>query len=257
MNRYIKGFNRGVVVSRQDWTSSQFSIRVKTDALHYEAGQYTKLAMFDCNDELIRRAYSIVNHPSDHALTGELEFLLVSDPNGQLSPKLHALNLGDDVLVGDSANGFMTLAEANPASTELWMLGTGTGVGPYFSFLDDESIWKRYQKIVLVHAVRHAIDLCYTEKIEALKQQNYEGFHYVPIVSRESHRGALSGRVPMLLNSGELESHAGIKLSMEKSFVYVCGNPQMVRETNESLIELGLSKHLRRKAGQFTSENYW
>ncbi|WP_394243057.1 ferredoxin--NADP reductase [Vibrio astriarenae] len=252
-----KGFQRGVVVSRRDWTTSQFSIRVKAGTLQYQAGQFTKLAMYEASGELVRRAYSIVNHPSDHAQTGELEFLLVSDPNGQLSPKLNELNLGDEVLVGDTASGFMTLVETNPTATELWMLSTGTGVGPYFSFLDDESIWQRYEKIILVHAVRFGNDLCYSDKIESLQQQHSEVFNYVPVVSRESYPGALSGRIPMLLDSGELESQVGVELSAAKSFVYVCGNPQMVRETSESLIQKGLNKHLRRQAGQFTSENYW
>ncbi len=31
----------------------------------------------------------------------------------------------------------------------------------------------------------------------------------------------------------------------------------MVKDTSDALKELGFEKHLRRKLGQFSSENYW
>ena len=72
-----------------------------------------------------------------------------------------------------------------------------------------------------------------------------------------AHPQALFGRVPQLLDSGQLEHAAGVSLDCKKSFVYLCGNPQMVKDTSNSLKNIGLEKHLRRKPGQFASENYW
>ncbi|MDR9829093.1 ferredoxin--NADP reductase [Vibrio sp. FNV 38] len=257
MNHPLNGFQSGTVVSRYDWNSNLFSLRVKTAPLNYLAGQFTKLALRDDNQEWLRRAYSIVNHPDEHQRSHEIEFLLVSDPTGQLSPRLHQLGIGDELMLGNAGAGFMTLDEVNPVANELWLLSTGTGIGPYLAFLDDENLWKRYDKIILVHAVRFGADLCYSTHIEQLVQTRSERLIYVPIVSREPYRGALSGRIPMLLKSGELESYAGVSLHPHKSFVFVCGNPQMVKETNQALLSKGLTKHLRRQAGQFTSENYW
>lgn len=79
----------------------------------------------------------------------------------------------------------------------------------------------------------------------------------MPIVSREQTTGVLSGRIPQLLKSRDLEFAASLQLNKEDSFIYLCGNPQMVKESGNSLKSLGFQKHLRQNPGQFSSENYW
>tara|TARA_R110001583_G_scaffold22377_2_gene83948 strand:+ start:6935 stop:7708 length:774 start_codon:yes stop_codon:yes gene_type:complete len=251
------GFNQAVVTKRIDWTHNLFSLRVKVPFMPYTAGQFTKLAQYDEHNELIRRAYSIVNHPSDHEATGELEFLIISDPNGQLSPRLHRLAVGDELLVGNEPAGFMTLDEVPGHTRHLWLLSTGTAIGPYLAMLNDASIAKRFERVVLVNATRFEEELSYQEEITQLKQDYQERLTYVRIVSRELVSGALSGRIPMLLKSGELQRAVGIPTEGNTHFFYLCGNPSMVRDCSGILKELGFSKHLRRKPGQFSSENYW
>jgi len=251
------GFTQAVVTKRTDWTESLFSLRVQVPFTSYVAGQFIKLAQYDEHQDLIRRAYSIVNHPSDHKATGELEFLIITDPNGQLSPLLHALEVGDELLVGQDPAGFMTLDEVPENTRHLWLLSTGTAIGPYLAMLNDASIENRFERVVLVNATRLKAELSYQEEIARLKQRYQERLVYVRIVSRESVSGALSGRIPMLLESGALQQAAGIPLQANGSFFYLCGNPSMVRDCSESLIEAGFNKHLRRNPGQFSSENYW
>ncbi|MGL5284623.1 MAG: ferredoxin--NADP(+) reductase, partial [Aeromonas sp.] len=41
------------------------------------------------------------------------------------------------------------------------------------------------------------------------------------------------------------------------SQVMICGNPEMVRDTQAILLARGLAKNLRRKPGQITAEHYW
>jgi ferredoxin--NADP+ reductase len=45
------------------------------------------------------------------------------------------------------------------------------------------------------------------------------------VVSRETVAGALTGRVPALIESGALEDAVGLPLNAE---TMLCGNPQMV-----------------------------
>ncbi|MEL0611414.1 ferredoxin--NADP reductase, partial [Vibrio echinoideorum] len=68
--------------------------------------------------------------------------------------------------------------------------------------------------------------------------------------------GTLRGRIPCLLLGGDLERASSITITQRHSFFYLCGNPQIVRDTSEALISLGLQKHLLKKTGQFSSENY-
>ena len=68
------------------------------------------------------------------------------------------------------------------------------------------------------------------------------------VVSREHAEGSLHGRVPALISSGELEAAAGLPLTAENSHVMLCGNPEMVKDT-QNLLKTGreMRKHLRRK----------
>jgi ferredoxin--NADP+ reductase len=79
----------------------------------------------------------------------------------------------------------------------------------------------------------------------------------VPIVSRENRKETLRGRIPALLETGELVKMAGVTLTADSSFFYLCGNPSMVKDTREVLNQLGYQKHSHRRAGHFSSENYW
>ncbi|MCH1924172.1 ferredoxin--NADP reductase [Shewanella sp. C32] len=244
----------GKVVRRIDWTAQQFSIVVQADIAPFVAGQFTKLALQNEQGDWIRRAYSIVNSPQEYAQTGELEFLIVAAPNGQLSAKLQLLQQGDAVGVGKQSSGFMTLAEVPSYAKELWLMASGTGIGPYISMLKFPSL--PFEKIVLVHAVRTEADLVYASQIAQL-QAHHHSLTFVKIVSRENVNGVLSGRIPQLLRNGALEQAASLSLDPDSSFVYLCGNPSMVKDTGVALNERGLNKHLRRAPGHYSFENYW
>ncbi|MGM8888216.1 ferredoxin--NADP reductase, partial [Psychrobacter sp. 1U2] len=59
-----------------------------------------------------------------------------------------------------------------------------------------------------------------------------------------------------LLLNGELEKRAGIKLDNDSAHVMLCGNPEMVEDTKETLKELGFVMN-RRGEGNIAVENYW
>ncbi|MFT6925738.1 MAG: ferredoxin--NADP+ reductase [Psychromonas sp.] len=257
MHELPDGLIKGTVTDRIDWTDTVFSLRVNAPINDYVAGQFTKLALQNEAGEWIRRAYSLVNSPNHKNGRQEMEFLLITDPDGELSPRLNALNRDDPIYVGRMASGFMTLNEIPDSMTDLWLLSTGTAIGPFLAILDELQTQSRFTNIVLVHAVRRADELVYQSKIQALKERYQGKLRYVPVLSRESCAGVLKGRIPQLLQSGELLRKAQIKLTAENSFFYLCGNPSMVRDTSEALVNMGYRKHLRRKSGHFSSENYW
>lgn len=251
------GLIQGTVVDRIDWTDSIFSLRVKAPISAYVAGQFTKLALQTTSGEWIRRAYSLVNSPTHKKGHQEMEFLLITAPDGQLSPRLNALIKDDCVYVGREANGYMTLDEIPEGMKDLWLLSTGTAIGPFLAILDEQETQSRFENVVLVHAVRTEAELVYQSKIAALINSYQGKLHYIPVVSRQQCAGMLTGRIPALLTSGELVKKAQVKLTRENSFFYLCGNPSMVQDTCNVLMQLGYRRDLRRKSGQFRSENYW
>ncbi|MCL4107496.1 UNVERIFIED_CONTAM: hypothetical protein GTU68_011491 [Idotea baltica] len=251
------GLVTGKVVHKTEWTEQLFSLQVSAPVSPYQAGQFTKLGLRNSEGEFVRRAYSMVNAPEHEHGHQSLEFLIVKDQNGQLSPQLHRLKVGDDIFVGKDPSGFMTLEEIPEIADDLWMLSTGTAVGPFISMLENFNKTTSFNNLVLVHAVRTEQDLTYQDRINQLVEHFQGKLKYVPIISRESVTGTLRGRIPSLLLGGDLERASSITINQRHSFFYLCGNPQMVRDTSEALISLGLQKHLRKKPGQFSSENYW
>ncbi len=248
---------KGVVLKRHDWTDRLFSLFVEAPINAYQAGQFIKLALPDGQGDWVRRAYSIVNNPKQTEGHQLMEFLIIADESGELSPCLQKLDAGDEIFVGKDASGFMTIDEIPQNADDLWLLSTGTAIGPFISILETPELEMRFKNLVLVHAVRTESELIYQQRIEQLSKRYNKRFHYVPIVSREYVSGALCGRIPSLLLNGELEKRAELQLSKATSFLYICGNPNMVKDTSDALKELAFEKHLRRKLGQFSSENYW
>lgn len=186
-----------------------------------------------------------------------MEFLFITADEGELSPRLQLLKKGDAVYVAKQASGFMTLAEIPDKMTDLWLLSTGSAIGPFLGILDELETASRFEKIVLVHAVRTQAELVYQAKIAQMIERYKGKLRYIAIVSREQCNGLLQGRIPDLLLSGTLAETAQVELKKESSFFYICGNPEMVKDSSAALNKLGYIKNLRRKAGNFSSENYW
>lgn len=217
----------------------------------FQAGQFTKLAL-EIKSEVVGRPYSFINAPGEMPL----EFYFIVVPDGLLTQQLAALDAGDTVLVSPQAAGFLTLSEV-PDSKHLWMLSTGTGIGPFLSILKTETPWKRFERVVLAHAVRHAEELAYGETIREFVQQYDEQFRFVPFVSRDETNFALRARIPEAVADGRLEASAGVALSTQNSQVMLCGNPNMLRDTSEALLVRSLKKNRRNEPGHVTLESYW
>ncbi len=244
-------WNIGKVVERKQWNKTLHSLYVESDIDPFEAGQFVKIAL-KIDGEVVARPYSLVNPPDGRPL----EIYYVEVPNGPLTSRLVKLVPGDEILVASRAHGFMIIDEV-PQAKHLWLMATGTGVGPFLSILATDKPWQRYEHVVLVFAVRVLSDLSYQERISQIAVKHSGQFTFIPFLSRELSDFALPDRIPQAIINGRLEAHAGIKISTENSQIMLCGNPQMVKDTTNILIERGLKKHRRFDHGQITAENYW
>lgn len=241
----------GKVIENKHWTQNLFSLRIEAPIELFKAGQFTSLGL-EIDGELTARPYSLLNAPGEQPL----EFFFYTATDGVLSNAMVNLKAGDDILVKREANGFFTLDEV-PSSKDLWLLGTGTGIAPYFSMLQTDEPWERFERVLLVHAVRQSSDLRYQELIEELSLNYGERFVFQAFVSREDIEGTLPGRIPEALGNGALEQATGISINATDSQFMLCGNPAMVADATEALKALGLSKNRRRTPGQITVEKYW
>ena len=273
------------VLSKTTWTPNLFSFTVsRPDSFKFTAGQFVRLgvnpsqlnyykqlsAVADAEDEEdedlnetldedIFRAYSIVSSPFDEIL----EFFSIVIPDGAFTSQLQHLEVGDELLLNTMPFGFLTLARyQKPLPKDLWLLATGTGLAPFLSMLQDLKTWEDYEHIVLAYSARSEEELAYMDKIESLQEDfgslvdNPAKLIFIPIVTREPVEGALTERLPKLLLDGTLQARAGIDLDVDSAHVMLCGNPEMVEDTKETLKSLGLVMN-RRGEGNIAVENYW
>lgn len=244
-------WSEGTVTALRQWTDSLYSVRLQADVEPFQAGQFTKLAMV-IGDEFVERPYSYVNPPG----ASTLEFYFVTVPGGPLTRKLTGLRNEDSLWVKRKPAGFLTLNEV-PAARHLWMLATGTGIGPFLSILQTSEPWQRFERIVLVHAVRFASELSFRDILQSISLKHPRQFDFIPFVSRERTDFALPGRVPAAIASRELEQAAGLAIQPDLSQLMLCGNPAMVEDTSKALQGRGLLRNRRRTPGHITVENYW
>ena len=247
MSNWVKGN----VVENKHWTDLLYSLRIEAEIDSFIAGQYGRLGL-QIDDQIVGRPYSFVNAPHEPVL----EFYSITVSEGPLSPRLAKLQAGDQIYVDKRVNGFFTLNEVSD-SRDIWMLATGTALGPFLSILNSEEVWDRFENIVLVHAVRFTNELTYQSTIQSFKDKFKDQFQMIPFVSRDKTDFALTGRIPAAIENGKLEKKANLEFSPKTSQVMICGNPGMLVDTRNALKEKGLKKNLRRKPGHITTESYW
>lgn len=247
MSRWVQG----TVAENRHWTDQLYSLKIDAPIAPFQAGQFTRLAL-DIDGQRVARPYSFVNAPQEPLV----EIYSITVPGGPLSNRLAELQPGDSVWVATKSSGFFTLSEV-PDADDLWMLATGTALGPFLSILKTEEPWQRFKNIVLVHAVRTVPELTYRETIGELEKLHGEQLIVIPFVSREETDFALHGRIPQAIEDGRLEERAGIPLQVDRSQIMLCGNPNMVRDTSEILQRHGFKRNRRREKGHITTENYW
>ena len=240
----------GTVLENWRWTEDLTSLKIDVDLGQFNAGQFVRVGL-EIDGEVVARPYSLVNSPAEPAL--EILFNIV--PEGPLSLRLFHLKPGDDIFVATNPAGFLTVSEV-PDVAHLWMMATGTAIGPFLSILKGDEVWQRFERVILAYSVRMADEQAYAEQISALVEAHSEQLCFIPIITREEVENTLRLRIPQAITGGELESRAGVSLSAENSHVMMCGSTDMIRDVSEVLEARGMRKHRRRDPGHYTSEKY-
>lgn len=257
------------------WTDDLFRITISRPAAYrFTPGQFSRLGLGDPASPagVVWRAYSVTSHPdADH-----LEYYGVTVPGGAFTGAVGHMRAGDPILLEKSPNGFLTV-DRFTGGTDLWMLATGTGLGPFISILRDAAVWQRFDDVVLVHCVRQANELAYASELDQMAATAAEKpaaarLHLVRTTTRDAvpafkygaeqqpqagGQGDLHGRITTLLQDGTLERATGIAQTTEFSRIMLCGNPAMIDETRKLLQQRGFLPCRRAVPGHFLTENYW
>ncbi len=247
------------VIWWHEWMPGLFSFRTtRPEGYDFVPGQFARLGVADDAGEMIWRAFSVASAPS----RDYLEFYAVVVEHGVFTPLIEHRRLGARVQVEKPAQGFLTADRLwrGDGKYDLWMLATGTGLGPFISMLEDEAVWGHFERLVIVHSVRHVGELGYGDRLRTMAASSAStacALHYVPTVTREPGSSLTQGRITELLKSGGLESSAGVNMDIARSRFMLCGNPAMVEETRALLKARGFTNDRKLTPGHIAVENYW
>lgn len=261
------------VVGREDIHPELRILRVRPDdglAPQFKPGQYTVLGLLGSEprvdeadaedpvpepDRLVRRAYSIA---SSNLERNYVEFFLTLVSSGALTPRLFALRHGSRVYLSPKAVGMFTLDHVAPEKSVV-MIATGTGLAPYMSMLRTTLVDDARRLFAVLHGARYSWDLGYRAELESL-QRIRPNLTYLPSITRperDPHFVGLCGRIQSLLARGVVEEASGIPFDPEQTEVFLCGNPDMIREVQAMLVLKGYRPRRGREAGTVHVEEYW
>lgn len=251
----MSGFYQATVLSVHHWTDRLFSFTTTRDpGFRYQSGQFAMIGM-EIDGRPLMRAYSMVSPHYEETL----EFLSIKVPDGPLTSRLQHVQPGDPILIGRKASGTL-LAQNLLPGRRLYLLGTGTGLAPFMSIVQDPEVYERFDKVILVHGCREVRELAYQTRLaEDLPRHEYLGelvagrLAYYPTVTREPYVNR--GRIPELLDSDAFFERLGVpRPDLEEDRFMLCGSPAMLKDTVAVLEGAGFSEGSMNRPGHFVIE---
>ncbi|HWE22660.1 MAG TPA: ferredoxin--NADP reductase [Myxococcales bacterium] len=240
-------YQRGRVVFRKDYAKDLWTIRVAPEKpIEFEPGQYVTIGLIDgATGKMIERAYSVCSAPAEP----ELEFFLELVPHGQLTPRLHQLERGDELWLRHRAKGAFTL-DRRSGRPNHFFVSTVTGIAPAVSMVRALRGSKPDLRLVVVQSASRSYELGYREEMERAAAESGGWLTYVPTVSRPwedpAFRGEL-GRAEDILRK-YLDLHG---FTPQDCSAYLCGHPQMIENGKGILLRRGFDR------AQIHVEVYW
>ncbi len=260
-----------VIAARRDLNDRVSLVWIRPDAgavEPFEPGQFIQLGLPAesqaaaesrgprTRTKLVKRSYSIASSPLEREAY-ELCIALVQE--GQLTPRLHGLEVGDRLWHDASPKGAFTL-ERVPRGRDLVFVATGTGIAPFVSMLRacgrDPG---RFRRLAVVHGARERSDLAYHDELAGRARYDRR-IAYVPVLSREPRTTdwtGLRGHVQIALEPSCFQSRAGFQLDPATTHVLLCGNPAMIDDVRTRLAARGFVTDTPRIPGNVHFERYW
>ena len=225
----IKGkFMWAKLTKKEQLTEDLWKMWLKPEEkFDFKPGQYCTIGSGG-----IERAYSIASSPDEDQI--ELFIELVPPPDGNLTPLLNELNVGDTVTMRLRAKGIFVL---KPEFKNHVMVGTVTGVAPYVSMMrkhlkESESSDKNF---IILEGASYLDEFGYDEELMLLDKSNnnvtFEASVSRPDEERNDSWTGYKGRVNNIL----LDRLDEWGLNPSETIVYACGHPGMIEDVKEKL----------------------
>ncbi len=211
-------FRKAKTISKQNLSDSVLQLILEPDGfVDFFAGQFINLKA----DEQMIRSYSMASNPAKYEL---IELHIKRMPNGKMSNWLFdELQVGDEIeFQGPNGNSFYN---KDNLVQPMLLIGTGTGLAPLLSITRSAIGHGHRGEIVLYHGTRHSSGLYLNNELLELSSK-VNNFSYNACLSGDiEFNGPLNGRA----NELALQKHKDLTGWQ----VFLCGEPQMVKETQK------------------------
>lgn len=261
------------LIERRDFNESLAEFKIafdEGDVPGFQCGQYTTLGLVEKDEngevvmgrrgpKLTRRAYSIASAPKNQ---DALTYYIVRVDDGALTPKLWDLKPGDGLFMDNRIKGHFTLESVSGGAEgkNLVLIGTGTGLAPFMSMIQEHRGTHLWNKVALFDGCRLVKDLGYFGELSRIAQED-PTITYLPTVTREpedSDWQGLRGRITAHLDPDAFRSLAGFELDPKTSHIFMCGNPAMIDQCEGQFTDLGfVVKDRKNPEGNVHFERYW
>jgi len=246
----IKGkFSTCKITRREDLTEDLLKIWLKTsDPFNFKPGQYCTIGKNG-----IERPYSIVSSPDEEEI--ELFIEVVPPPDGNLTPIIHELKIGEELTIRPRAKGLFVF---QPNYKNHVMVGTVTGTVPYVSMLrkylndnqwqNDNEIKKENYNFYVLEGASYVDEFGYDQELKYLSEK-YNNIDFYPSISRPNEErnsgwAGAKGRINTLVE----EYIQKLKINPKETCVYACGHPQMIED---------VGKRFSNTEFYFIEERFW
>jgi len=243
-------FYRARVTKRNELSEDLWVVRVDPGGdFRFTAGQYATLGV-QTPEKIVERPYSIVSAPYEK----ELEFFIELVPQGDLTPLLYKLHVGDEMTLRKVAKGRFTL-DTKSGRTNHLLLCTVTGIAPFVSYtrtlLKDwrEGRFTGSHKLYILEGASRSWEFGYRDELANVAAEA-PWLTYVPTVSRpweDPKWAGETGRVDDLIRkyTDQWSLNAG------NTAAYLCGNPDMIEHGK------GILARCRFPKESLKEEVYW
>lgn len=228
------------LVERTDITGDLMVIKLEPemDEFRFKAGQYCTLGL-----QGIERAYSIVSAPYEPYLEIFVELV----PDGELTPLMWKLKVGDAMTIRPRAKGLFTM---DPRYHHHFTVSTVTGAGPSVSILRQHlrDNGDGHTFYVLLGASYHD-ELTYDAELGSMAKAHPGFIKFVPTVSRpsEERNSAWEGDIGRV-NAIFQDYLEKFDPPMHDTLIYTCGHPGMIEDVKNKVVPQGW---------KFKEERFW
>src|SRR5450432_3441993 len=243
-------FYRAKITRRVEFAPDLWAVRLHPGGdFKFAPGQYATLGVQGA-ERRSERPYSIVSSPHEE----ELEFFFELVPDGQLTPHLFKLQVGDELLMRKVPKGRFTL-ETQRERTNHLLVSTVTGVAPFVSYVRrlykdwKEGSFAGDHKLFLLNGASRSWEFGYLDELQKFAQE-VPWLKYIPTVSRPWDDQKWTGEIGRV--DDLIRKYADIwGLNGSNSVGYLCGNPQMIEHGKGMLQRIGFAKEVLKE------EIYW